>query len=150
MSHAIGSQGRSVFAVCDASFSEAIKKEIKTERTGKGGERMKIKDLAAELNLTGSDVLEKAKSMGIAVTKISDELSDIDATAVRNTVMKSGAHAETKVVRAKAKKSESTSKTGEPKVTVKAANIKLPEMKKTSKAAAKGLRKNSDGKAACR
>lgn len=107
---------------------------------------MKIKDLAAELNLTGSDVLEKAKSMGIAVTKISDELSDIDATAVRNTVMKSGAHAETKVVRAKAKKSESTSKTGEPKVTVKAANIKLPEMKKTSKAAAKVSEKTATAK----
>lgn len=31
LSHAIGSQGRSVFAVCDASFSEAVKKEINGE-----------------------------------------------------------------------------------------------------------------------
>ena len=98
---------------------------------------MKIKDLAAELNLTGKEVLEKAKSMGIEVAKISDELNDMDATAVKNTIMRSGAHAETKVVRATAKKTESTAKTGEPKVTTKAANIKLPEMKKTTKAAAK-------------
>ena len=104
---------------------------------------MKIKDLAAELNLTGKEILEKAKTMGIAVTKISDELSEIDATAVKNTLMRSGAHAETKVVRAKAKKSDSMSKTGEPKVTVKAANIKLPEMKKTTKAAAKSSEKSA-------
>lgn len=30
---------------------------------------MKIKDLAAELNLTGKEVLEKAKSMNISVSK---------------------------------------------------------------------------------
>lgn len=28
MSHAIGTQGRSVFAICDTNFSEVIKKEI--------------------------------------------------------------------------------------------------------------------------
>jgi len=107
---------------------------------------MKIKDLAAELNLTGKEVLEKAKTMGIEVAKISDELSDIDATAVKNTIMRSGAHAETKVVRATAKKTESTAKTGEPKVTTKAANIKLPEMKKTTKAAAKTTEKTAAAK----
>lgn len=31
MSHAIGSQGRSVFAVCDRNFSEAILNEINRE-----------------------------------------------------------------------------------------------------------------------
>lgn len=98
---------------------------------------MKIKELAAELNLTGKEVLEKAKSMGIEVSKISDEMSDIDVTAVKNTIMKSGTHTETKVVRVKAKKADSEKKSDEPKVTVKAANIKLPEMKKSVKQAAK-------------
>ena len=104
---------------------------------------MKIKELAAELNLTGKEVLEKAKSMGIEVSKTSDEMSDIDATAVKNTIMKSGTHTETKVVRVKAKKSDSEKKDGEPKVTVKAANIKLPEMKKTAKPAAKSTSKST-------
>lgn len=107
---------------------------------------MKIKDLAAELNMTGKDVLEKAKSMGIEVANISDELSEIDATSVKNTIMRSGAHAETKVVRATVKKSESAAKTGEPKVTTKAANIKLPEMKKTTKAAAKPAERTAAAK----
>lgn len=31
MSHAIGSQGRSVFAICDSNFSEVIMKEINGE-----------------------------------------------------------------------------------------------------------------------
>ena len=106
---------------------------------------MKVKELAAELNLTGKAVLEKAKSMGIEVSKIGDELSDIDVTAVKNIIMRSGAHAETKVVRAKPKKAESEKK-GEPKVTVKAANIKLPEIKKTTKAAAKNTTKAAAAK----
>ena len=67
---------------------------------------MKIKELAAELNLTGREVLEKAKSMGIDVSKISDELTDIDATAVKNTITRRGAHTATKVVRVKTKKAE--------------------------------------------
>ena len=33
---------------------------------------MKIKELATELSLTGGEVLEKAKSMGIAVTNEND------------------------------------------------------------------------------
>lgn len=107
---------------------------------------MKIKDLAAELNLTGKEVLEKAKSMNISVSKISDELSAIDATAVKNTIMRSGAHTETKVVRVKAKKSENEKKEDEPKVTVKAANIKLPEVKKTAKSSAKSSAKQTTAK----
>lgn len=107
---------------------------------------MKIKDLAAELNLTGKEVLEKAKSMNISVSKISDELSTIDATAVKNTIMRSGTHTETKVVRAKAKKSEKEKKDDEPKVTVKAAKIKLPEVKKVAKSSAKSSTKQTTAK----
>ena len=107
---------------------------------------MKIKELAAELSLTGKEVLEKAKSMGIKVSGISDELSDLDMTAVKNTIMKSGTNTETKVVRVKAKKSENDKKDGEPKVTVKAANIKLPEVKKSTKSTAKSSTKTTASK----
>ncbi len=107
---------------------------------------MKIKDLASELSLTGSEVLEKAKTMGIAVTGENDELSEIDTTAVRNTITKGGTHAETKVVRVKTKKSESEKKDGEPKVTVKAAKIKLPEVKKAPRSTAKSSAKPAAAK----
>ena len=40
-----------------------------------------IKDLARELSLSGDEVLEKAKAMGIKVSGTSDDLSDIDTTA---------------------------------------------------------------------
>lgn len=98
---------------------------------------MKIKDLARELSPSGDEVLEKAKAMGIKVSGTSDDLSDIDTTAVKNTILKGGTHTETKVVRTRAKKSDAEKKDGGPKVTVKAANIKLPEKKKTVKAAQK-------------
>ena len=58
---------------------------------------MKIKDLARELSLSGDEVLEKAKAMGIKVSGTSDDLSDIDTTAVKNTILKGGTHTETKV-----------------------------------------------------
>lgn len=107
---------------------------------------MKIRELAAELNLTGGDVLEKAKSMGINVSKESDEITDIDATAVRNTITRSGAHAETKVVRVKARKTENEKKDDEPKVTVKAAKIKLPEVKKTARQSTRPAAKSTAAK----
>ncbi|MBR0126837.1 MAG: translation initiation factor IF-2 [Firmicutes bacterium] len=98
---------------------------------------MKILDLATELKLSGDEVLEKAKAMGISVSDVSDEVSDIDATAVRNTILRGNAKAETKVARrSKSKKAEADKKEGEPKVTTKAANVKLPEIKKTTKKAA--------------
>ena len=95
---------------------------------------MKIRDLAAELRMTGEEVLEKAKSMGIAVTKVTDELSDIDLTSVKNTIVRGREKAETTVVRvSRTKKEDAEKKTDEPKRTVKAANIKLPEIKKPSR-----------------
>jgi len=96
---------------------------------------MKITELAKELKMTGEEVLEKAKTMGVPVAKTSDDMSDMDTVAVRNTLTRGGAKVETKVARKTAtKKSAAEKKENEPKVTVKAANIKLPE-KKTKKAA---------------
>ncbi|MDD7035456.1 MAG: translation initiation factor IF-2 [Firmicutes bacterium] len=98
---------------------------------------MKILDLAAELKLPADEVLEKAKSMGIHAAEISDEISNIDAASVRNTITRGSARQETKVARrSKARKSHEDKKDGEPKVTVRAANVKLPEIRKTTRAAA--------------
>ena len=96
---------------------------------------MKISELAKELNMTAKEVLEKAVAMGVPVSKTSDDMSDIDTVAVRNTLTRGSGKAETKVARKTAtKKSAADKKENEPKVTVKAATIKLPE-KKTKKAA---------------
>ena len=109
---------------------------------------MKILDLATELKLSGDEVLEKAKAMGIKVSDVSDEVSDIDAKAVSNTILRGSAKAETKVAKrsTKAKKTDADKKEGEPKVTTKAANIKLPEIKKTTKKAAVPLPKQPTAK----
>ncbi|MGN0702005.1 MAG: translation initiation factor IF-2 [Lentihominibacter sp.] len=96
---------------------------------------MKVIELAEELKMAGEEVLEKAQSMGIEVNDSSDELSDIDAKAVKNTILRRNAKSETKIARrSKTKKSEGDKKDGEPKVTVKAATIKLPEKKKPAAA----------------
>ena len=72
---------------------------------------MKIKELAAELSpKSGEEVLEKAKSMGIDVSGTGDDMSEIDATSVKNTILRSGTHTETKVVRVKPKKSDADKK----------------------------------------
>ncbi len=94
---------------------------------------MKITDLATELKLSGEVVLEKAKAMGVKVAGIADEISDIDATAIKNTITRSGAKNETKVARRTKKKAETDTKAGEPKVTVKAATITLPDLTKKRK-----------------
>ncbi len=95
---------------------------------------MKITDLASDLKLTGKEVLEKAKAMGIEVGSESDELSDREAVSVKNNILRGREKAETKVVRAsRAKKDEAEKKADEPKRTVKAANIKLPEMKRSTR-----------------
>ena len=106
---------------------------------------MNIKELAKELQLPGKEVLEKAKAMGVKVRIQADEISDADATAIRNTLEKNKSKAETKVVRATAKKKESskatTTKTATKtaaktagKGTTKKATIAMPEKRTTKKA----------------
>ncbi|MDD6190186.1 MAG: translation initiation factor IF-2 [Firmicutes bacterium] len=105
---------------------------------------MKILDLAAELKLPADDVLEKAKSMGIDVSDSNDDITDLDAKSVKNTITRGSAKQETKVARrTKARKNDNEKKDDEPKVTVKAATVKLPEIKKTTKAAAPARSKNT-------
>ena len=91
---------------------------------------MKVKELAKELKTMGKEVLAKAQSMGVDVSKLDDDLSEVDAASVRNSMMKASAKAETMVARRSSSKKADEKKEDEPKVTVKAANIKLPEKKK--------------------
>lgn len=96
---------------------------------------MKITELAKELKMTGEEVLEKAKAMGVPVAKTSDSMSDMDTVAVRNTLTRANGKAETKVARKSVVKKSAAEKKSEPKVTVKAANLKMPEKRTTKKAA---------------
>ena len=107
---------------------------------------MKVKELADELNMSPKDVLDKAQSMGVKVSAVTDEMSDMDATAVRNTITKGGGKRETKVVKVTPKKSGAEDPGGASNVTVKAANIKMPEIKKSTKAAAKNTSKSKTAK----
>lgn len=107
---------------------------------------MKVKELADELNMSPKDVLDKAQSMGVKVSAVTDQMSDMDATAVRNTITKGGGKRETKVVKVTPKKSGAEDHVGASNVTVKAANIKMPEIKKSTKAAAKNTSKSKTAK----
>ena len=71
---------------------------------------MKITELAKELKMTGEEVLEKAKAMGVPVAKTSDDMSDMDTVAVRNTLTRGGAKVETKVARKTATKKSAAEK----------------------------------------
>lgn len=84
---------------------------------------IKVHELAKELNLSSKEVLDKLNSMGVSGKAPMSGLSDIDAIAVRNIVMRGKAGTETKIVRVAPKKSEQID---EPKVVVKAAIIKQP------------------------
>ena len=84
---------------------------------------MKVHELAKELNLSSKEVLEKLGSMGVGVKGHMSVLSDIDAIAVRNIIMRGKAGTETKIVKVAPKKSEQVE---EPKVVVKAAAIRQP------------------------
>ena len=85
---------------------------------------VKIKDLAKELEMDSKELLEKVKSMGMDADSESSTLSDINTMAVRNTVLRSRAGAETKIVRVAPKKTEKEPVMEEPRVVVKAATIK--------------------------
>ena len=91
---------------------------------------MKVSDLAKELGITSKEVVEKAVAMGIEVKAAQSNLTDIDATALKNSILaKKKKDAETKIVKVKSKKTDQKAD-DEPKVTVKAAKIsEAPEVK---------------------
>ncbi|MDO4517806.1 MAG: translation initiation factor IF-2 [Bacillota bacterium] len=95
---------------------------------------MKVKDLAVELNINEQEVLEKAQAMNVEVSTSEDEMSEIDTKVVKNAIVRAAKKNETKVARrSSTKKVEVEKKEDEHKVTVKAANVKMPEKKKAPK-----------------
>ena len=101
---------------------------------------MKIHELATELNMDVNIVLEKAQSMGIDVHNKDSILKDMDAKAVKNIIQIGHKGGDTKIVKATPKKTEK--KEEEPKVTVKAANIPMPQQKAKKAAPAKQQEKH--------
>ena len=101
---------------------------------------MKIHELAKELNMDAKIVLEKAQSMGIDVHDKDSILKDMDAKAVKNIIQIGHKGGDTKIVKATPKKTEK--KDEEPKVTVKAANIPMPQQKTKKAAPAKQQEKH--------
>ena len=87
---------------------------------------MKIHELAKELNITSKELLEKAGSLGIEAKAAQSTVSDADAEKIRNSLgaKKTEGSSETKIVKVTPKKNDVSEQ--EPKVVVKAANLKMP------------------------
>jgi len=84
---------------------------------------IKIHELAKELNLNSKELVEKIHNMGIEAKSHMSVLSDIEATAVKNTVLRSKGATETKIVKVAPKKVESGQDFEEPRVVVKASVV---------------------------
>ncbi len=87
---------------------------------------IKIYELAKELNVASKELVERINAMGIEARSHMSSIDDKIAAELRNALGgKHIANSETKVVKAVPKKKEKESD-NEPRVTVKAANIKPP------------------------
>src|SRR5674476_828952 len=95
---------------------------------------IKIHELAKELNLNSKELVEKIHTMGIEAKSHMSVLSDIEATAVKNTVLRSKGATETKIVKVAPKKVESGQDFEEPRVVVKASVVpQQTQQQKTAK-----------------
>ena len=65
---------------------------------------VKINELAKELNMDSKELLDRINTMGIAAESETSEIADIDATAAKNTILRSRSASETKIVKATPKK----------------------------------------------
>lgn len=100
---------------------------------------VKVNELAKELNMESSELLERIKGMGIAAESETSEIGDMDAVAAKNTILRSRTSSETKIVKAAPKKNVKE-ESEEPKVVVKAAQIKPPVKKPAAAAKAETAR----------
>lgn len=104
---------------------------------------MNVKELAKELSMNSRELLEKINKIGIKAKTIEDDLTDDDISAVKSKLSKKKS-TETKVVKRSPKKETKKEESGEPKVKVKAANIKLPsEVEKPAPPKAKAAKPSS-------
>ena len=66
---------------------------------------VKVNELAKELNMEATELLDRIRGMGIAAESETSEIGDIDAVAAKNTILRSRSASETKIVKAAPKKS---------------------------------------------
>lgn len=85
---------------------------------------MKIQELAKELGMNGMELVEKIIKMGIKAKTSQDELTDENIEKIKNKIKSRKHAADTKIVKV-AHSAEQKEPDKEPKVTVKAATIKL-------------------------
>ena len=98
---------------------------------------MKVSELAKELGMTSKSLVEKANSMNIDVKAANSNLTDIDATTLRNIInAKKNKDSETKIVRVASKKSDQD-QNAEPKVKLKASKMASTAQTPRKKAAPK-------------
>lgn len=104
---------------------------------------MKVSELAAELKMSSKEIIEKAESMGIEAKIATSNLSEMDATAIKNAILaKRKKDSETKIVKVSSKKSEDDDN-GLPKTELKTAKVssqipKKADLKKPSSAKNEG------------
>lgn len=80
----------------------------------------KVHELAKELNMASKELLERIHGMGIEAKSHMSVLSDMDVLSIKNRIKNSTGHAETKIVKVAAKKTESKDD-GEVRVQIKPA-----------------------------
>jgi translation initiation factor IF-2 len=107
---------------------------------------VKVHELAKELNMTSKELLDRLKSMGIEAKSHMSVLTEIDAIAVKNNILRSKSGSETKIVKVKPKKTEVKEEVKEePKVVVKAA-VKLSASPATKTARPASAAQNQQNK----
>ena len=86
----------------------------------------KISELSKELNMTQSELMEKLSALGYDVNSAEAQLTDIEATAAKNSIEHEKKAEETKIVKSGAKKDSGKSASAS-KVQIKAADISVIE-----------------------
>ena len=87
---------------------------------------VKVNELAKELNMEATELLDRIRGMGIAAESETSEIGDIDAVAAKNTILRSRSASETKIV-GRERRAESGSKSGTDKAACKKAGISAGE-----------------------
>lgn len=90
---------------------------------------IKVHELARELETSSKELQKKCEELGVSISNHMSVLSDADANRLRNIMKKSKSASETKIVKAKPRKTDSERVEDLPRVTVKAA-VKIPTVQK--------------------
>ncbi|MDO4553272.1 MAG: translation initiation factor IF-2 N-terminal domain-containing protein, partial [Bacillota bacterium] len=98
--------------------------------------KVKVHELAKELDMEGKELVSKARALGYDVKASTSTLSEMEAKAIRNTILHSRKKAETKIVKVKPKEQEVKQETEEARVVKQAAVILKAQERSTAKSKA--------------